>query len=226
MKSAGPAEASAAAATLRVEINHLACVNNASNPVGHRAERVVGDIWLRVRTSAWWELWIFTFYRQLGYTIDGHPDLPNGTNPDFLISREGVSTCVECKAIPEKPRSADEGRIIDCTNEVKHPDFLLELEIDRQGTQTPSCNAIRTRLEERLRALDADAVIGDYEAGQIFPSFQVSVQDWLLTYTAYPVDPKRRGGRGRLLALPPTPGAVLIDNVGVIRRALAAKGRK
>jgi hypothetical protein len=118
------------------------------------------------------------------------------------------------------------GRIIDCTNEVKHPDFLLELEIDRQGTQTPSCNAIRTRLEERLRALDADAVIGDYEAGQIFPSFQVSVQDWLLTYTAYPVDPKRRGGRGRLLALPPTPGAVLIDNVGVIRRALAAKGRK
>jgi hypothetical protein len=176
--------------------------------------------------GAWWELWIHTFYRRLGYSVDVHPDLPNGTNPDFLISREGLSTYVECKAIPEKSRSADEGRIIDCTNEVKHRDFLLELEIDQQGTQTPSCNAIRTQVEKQLRALNADDAISDREAGKDFPSFQVSVQDWLLTYTAYPVDPDRRGDRGRLLALPPSPGAVWIDNVGLIRRALADKGRK
>lgn len=176
--------------------------------------------------GAWWELWIYTFYQRLGYSVDVHPDLPNGTNPDFLISREGVSTYVECKAIPEKPRAADEGRIVDCTNEVKHPDFLLELEIEQPGTQTPSCNSIRMQLGERLRALNADTVISDREAGKDFPSFQVSVQDWLLTYTAYPVDPEHRGDRGRILALPPTSGAVWTDNVGLIRRALADKGSK
>lgn len=46
----------------------------------------------------------------------------------------------------------------------------------------------------------------------------------LLTYTAYPVEPAHRGNRGRILALPPTPGAMWINNVGLIRNALRDKG--
>jgi hypothetical protein len=58
--------------------------------------------------GAWWELWVYTFYRLLGYEVTPHPTMPNGTKPDFLVSRNGRSTYVECKAIPEKSRSANE----------------------------------------------------------------------------------------------------------------------
>jgi len=48
--------------------------------------------------GAWWELYIHTFYRRLGYAVDVHPMMPNGTKPDLLVTRGGVSTYVECKA--------------------------------------------------------------------------------------------------------------------------------
>jgi hypothetical protein len=176
--------------------------------------------------GAWWELWVFTFYRHLRYKIAVHPTMPNGKRPDFVITRDGKSTYVECKAMPEKRRSANEALILDCTNEVKNPDFLLELEVDQEGPQTPSCKEIKRQLRYQLELLDADEVIGDREAGKEFPYFNVGVQDWVLTYTAYPVERPHRGVRGRLLALPPTPGAMWIDNVGQIRNAVRAKGRK
>jgi hypothetical protein len=176
--------------------------------------------------GAWWELWVYTFYRRLGHEVTPHPTMPNGTKPDFLVTRDGRSTYVECKAIPEKPRSANEARILDCTDELKNPDFWLELDIDQAGTQTPSCNEIKARLREQLELLNPDEVISDREAGKDFPYIQISVQDWLLTYTAYPVESARRGDHARLLALPPTPGAAWIDNVGLIRKAVRAKGRK
>jgi hypothetical protein len=192
-----------------------------------------GDVRKRFRkpiadqhVGAWWELWVYTFYRQLEYGVTPHPTMPNGTKPDFLITRDGKSTYVECKAIPEKPRSANEAAILDCTNEVKNPDFFLELDIDQAGTQTPSCNEIKKRLRQQLERLNADDVISDREAGKDLPYFQVSVQDWLLTYTAYPVESARRGNHARVLALPPTPGATWIDNEGRIRKAVRAKGRK
>ena len=176
--------------------------------------------------GAWWELWVYTFHRLIGYEVTPHPTTPNGTKPDFLISCNGARTYVECKAILEKSRPANESRILDCTNEVSNPNFLLELEIDQAGAQTPSCNEIKKQLRQQLELLNADEVISDREAGKDFPYFQVCVQDWLLTYTAYPVESARRGDRGRLLALPPTPGAMWIDNVGVVRKAVRTKGRK
>lgn len=176
--------------------------------------------------AAWWELWVYTFYARLGYQVLPHPTMPNGKKPDFLVTLDGTSTYVECKAIPEKPRSANEAGILDCTNEVKNPDFWLELDIEEEGTQTPSCNEIKAQLEKRLELLNADEVISERDAGNDLPDFQVRVQDWVLTYTAYPVPVERRGDNGRLLAIPPTPGAAWIDNVGKIRKAVKAKGRK
>lgn len=53
--------------------------------------------------GAWWELWVYTFYRLLGYEVTPHPTMPNGTKPDLLVSREGRRTYVECKAAPRNP---------------------------------------------------------------------------------------------------------------------------
>ncbi|MFZ0905805.1 MAG: hypothetical protein WAN71_18440 [Mycobacterium sp.] len=97
--------------------------------------------------GAWWELYVHTFYRRLGYAADVHPTMPNGTKPDFLVTRGGISTYVECKAIPANPRSPHEAWILDCTDKARHTDFLLELDIEQEGTEQPKADAIRTPLE-------------------------------------------------------------------------------
>jgi hypothetical protein len=177
--------------------------------------------------GAWWELYVYTFYRRLRYAVDVHPTMPNGTKPDFVVTREGVSTYVECKAIPAKPRSAHEAWILDATNKVRHGDFLLELDIEREGKEQPRAASIRTNLEKWLNTLDADDVLSNVRAGKDdFPSFTLPVKDWRLTYTAYPVDREKRGERAGLLAVPPSSGAAFIDDVGPIRKALREKGRK
>lgn len=83
--------------------------------------------------GAWWELYVFTFYRKLGYEVTMHPELPNGRpdKPDFLIRSDESAAYVECKAVIERSRTALEAAILDVTNTASHPDFILELDIDR-----------------------------------------------------------------------------------------------
>lgn len=84
---------------------------------GHRSERQIrSPSPFSQHFGAWWELYIHTFYRRLGYAVDVHPTMPNGTTPDFVVTRDGVSTYVECKAIPEKPGSVHQAWILDCTS--------------------------------------------------------------------------------------------------------------
>ena len=43
---------------------------------------------------------------------------------------------------PRKPRvAAHEAWILDCTNKANQPDFLLELDIEREGTEQPKADA-------------------------------------------------------------------------------------
>jgi hypothetical protein len=103
---------------------------------------------------------------------------------------------------------------------------MLELEIDKAGTGQPSASAIRTQLEAWLKGLNADDVIDDLAAGKDAPQWPLQVKDWRLIYTAYPVDRDKRGDRGRILGVPPSPGASFIDDIGLIRKALSGKGGK
>jgi hypothetical protein len=175
--------------------------------------------------GAWWELYMYTFYRRLGYEITVHPKLPNGKKPDFLITRDGEGAYVECKVVIERTRSANEAAILNCTNKASHPDFILELDVDQEGTQQPSCAKIRSRIEKWLQRLNADDVIAARDAGRPLPTLPLSIGDWELLYTANPVPPERRGKYTRLLGLVSW-RVVMFDNVGLIKRAVGDKGRK
>jgi hypothetical protein len=141
--------------------------------------------------GAWWELYMYTFYRRLGYEITVHPTLPNikKTKPDFLITRDGEGAYVECKAVLERTRSATEAAILNCTNRASHPDFILELDIDQEGTHQPSCARIRSRIEKWLQRLNADDVIAARDAGKPLPILPLEIDRWQLLYTARPVPP-------------------------------------
>ena len=155
-----------------------------------------------------------------------HPTLPNyDTKPDFLVTHNGEGAYVECKAVLERTRSAKEAAILNNTNKASHPDLILELDIDQEGTQQPSVAQIRTPIEKWLRRLSADDVIATRDAGRPLPTLPLEIDGWQLLYTARPVPPQQRGKYSRLLGLVSW-RAVMYDNVGLIKRAVRDKGRK
>jgi hypothetical protein len=177
--------------------------------------------------GAWWELYVYAFFRKLGYEIIVHPELPNGRldRPDFLISRDGSAAYVECKAVIERLRTAVENAILDATNTASHPDFVLELDIESEGSQEPSAAKIRAAIENWLQGLNADDEIASRDAGKPEQTLRLPIGEWELLYTAHPVPPDQRGTYGRLLGLH-SQRVVMYDNPGLIKRALKGKGKK
>lgn len=177
--------------------------------------------------GAWWELYMYTFYRRLGYEITVHPTLPNGQEdkPDFLISRGGAAAYVECKAVIERPRTALEASILDITDSASHPDFILELDIEQEGSQQPSAARLRTSIEGWLQGLNADDAIAARDAGEPEQTLLLEIGDWRLLYTAHPVPREQRGQYERMLGLHSL-RVVFYDNPGLIKRAVRSKGRK
>ena len=151
--------------------------------------------------------------------------LRHQARPDFLVTRNSEGAYVECKAVLERTRSTNEAAILNCTNKASHPDFILELDIDQEGTRQPSVAHIRTPIEKWLRRLNADDVIADRDAGKPLPTLPLEIDDWQLLYTAHPVPPEQRGKYSRLLGLHSS-RVVMYDNVGLIKRAVRDKGRK
>jgi hypothetical protein len=177
--------------------------------------------------GAWWELYVHAFFRKLGYEITVHPELPNGRpdRPDFLIIRDGSAAYVECKAVIERSRTAVENAILDATNMASHPDFVLELDIESEGSQEPSAAKIRAAIQNWLNGLNADDEIAARDGGEPEQTLRLPVGDWELLYTAHPVPPDQRGTYGRLLGLH-SQRVVMYDNPGLIKRALKGKGKK
>jgi hypothetical protein len=177
--------------------------------------------------GAWWELYVYAFFRKLGYEIIVHPELPNGRldKPDFLISLDGSAAYVECKAVIERLRTAVEAAILDATNTASHPDFVLELDIESEGNQEPSAAKIRAAIENWLKGLNADDEIASRDAGKPEQTLRLPIGDWELLYTAHPVPPDQRGTYGRLLGLH-SQRVVMYDNPGLIKRAVRSKGKK
>lgn len=177
--------------------------------------------------GAWWELYVFTFFRKLGYEVIVHPELPNGRpdKPDFLISRHGAAAYVECKAVIERSRTGAEAAILDATNTAKHPDFILELDVECEGSQEPSAAKIRASIENWLQGLNADDEIAARAAGEPPKTLGLKIGGWELLYTAHPVTSEQRGNYGRLLGLH-SQRVVMYDNPGLIKRAVRSKGKK
>lgn len=180
--------------------------------------------------GAWWELYTAALYRQLGYSVQVHPDVPDtGHKPDFLVTRGPIAKYVECVIASGKDNEqnpAGQRYIFDCINRVANPDFMVELDFKRIGTTHPKVAEITTRLEAWLTSLDADRALADFDAGQDPPAYEFDARDWTLAVVALAVPPESRGLPGRILGAYPSNGAHVIDDVSRIRKALNGKGAK
>ena len=182
----------------------------------------------RQHLPAWWELYTFSLFDRLGYTVEVHPELPGSTkNPDFLVANGQVSMYVEAAVVFNGDPNSDAWNwVCDCVNDAKNPDFMVDLEIPTEGKQRPTASKIIGPLEKWLATLDADQVIADRDAGRALPRIELRADDWVLDYTAAPVLPDRRGIGGRLIAIYPTRPANFARDIEHLRKTLKDKGSK
>ncbi len=175
--------------------------------------------------GAWWELYVYSLYQALGYSIEVHPDVP-GTDskrsPDFLVSNDRASFYVECTAVSPRshsgePSGSGQSWIYDAINEVDNPNFYVGLRILQAGTQQPRSSSVRRQLTQWLARLEPDA-------SDEIPPFLMEVKDWKLDVTAYRIPRENRTGTGRLLGILPPSGAFFVNDVEVIHDALRDKG--
>lgn len=182
----------------------------------------------RQHLPAWWELYTFTLFDRLGYTIEVHPELPGSTkNPDFLVSKGSTNMYVEAALVfNDDPNSDAWNWVCDCVNDAKNPDFMVDLAIPTVGKQRPAKRKIIDPLQDWLATHDADQVQADKDAGRPLPHTQLPAGDWVLDYTAVPVLPDRRGIPRRLIAIYPTRPADFTRDVKQLRKTLKDKGSK
>lgn len=163
--------------------------------------------------GAWWELYVYTLFRRLGYEVSIHPVLANTSRqPDFLVTREDSSMYVECVVYVSNTGavhgegSGERSWIFEATNRASDPNFLLDIEIHRAAAQRPKASEIIRPLENWLSSLDPDEVLEQIAAGAGAPEFVLEVRGWTIEYSAWPVAPERRGEGGRLIGIYPTIG--------------------
>lgn len=183
----------------------------------------------RQHFAAWWELYIFTLYRKLGYSVTVHPTVSGTTTqPDFLVARDDEELYVEAAVVfsgiaDESRHGNREAWIYDLINKVANPNFHVGLDFDHIGIRRPKDAELIGPLEQWLTGLDPDEVIVGIEAGHEVPKCYLSVRDWKLVFRAFPVKREYRGKSGRLLGMYPVTAGI-VNNKEMIRKALNRKG--
>ncbi|WP_428339088.1 hemin-binding protein [Mycobacterium sp.] len=183
---------------------------------------------LRQHVAAWFELYVFSLFRLLGYQVEVHPAL-RGTSkrPDFLVTRDSHSAYIECTALVDSSEWTDSdcgAWLLDCLNGAHNPDFMVDLSVEQIGTQRPRAREIAGPVEQWLAKLNWGDVSSQIAAGMDAPTNPFEFRDWKIRLEAWPVVADRRGKPGRLV------GSHLIGNENPrhdeddVRRLLAKKG--
>jgi hypothetical protein len=177
-------------------------------------------------------LYTYTLFRRLGYQVSIHPELTNTSRqPDFLVIRDDVSMYVECVVFlsglgPVRGQGGGERSwIFEATNQASDPNFLVDIEIRRCGTQRPKATEIIRPLESWLSSLDPDKVTEQITAGLGAPEFVLTVRGWTIEYGALPVKPESRGEKGRLIGSYPITGGFTGNEMLRYRDIVKRKGQ-
>ncbi|GAS95644.1 uncharacterized protein RMCC_2610 [Mycolicibacterium canariasense] len=180
--------------------------------------------------GAWWELYVYTLHRRLGYEVTIHPTLP-GTprQPDFLVSRGDTAAYVECAVYLSRAGSAPNGAgerswIFEATNQASDPNFFVDIKIRRAGTDRPKASEIIGPVQQWLSSLDPDDVADQISRGGGRPDLILKVRGWEIEYGAWPVRPEHRGTGGRLIGVYPTVTAFISNDMLRIRDLMKHKG--
>lgn len=179
--------------------------------------------------AAWWELYLHRLFTCLGYEVEVHPELSGSSGrPDFRLRWDEGSCLIEAAAtfsgIVDEDRNAErDGWIMVALEQVENPNFSVRLEVERSGLERPSVREIAVPVERWLSGEDPDAAIAAGFDG--YPWFSMTARDWILTLTALPVRPEKRGLHKTVSVMPPAAGGV-VNNVEKLKGTLDRKRRR
>ncbi|MFF3242475.1 hypothetical protein ACFYWY_01800 [Streptomyces sp. NPDC002870] len=118
--------------------------------------------------SALWELYLHEMLLGSGCTVEIEPGIgTRGTNPDFLVTREGKQFVVEAKWTVQRLDETVPNRqlppiLIDAIDAVPSPNFFVSYRIHQTGSATPSQRRLKAGLKRWLASLDPDQVIAEH----------------------------------------------------------------
>ncbi|MFL9996244.1 hypothetical protein PQR34_34625 [Paraburkholderia sediminicola] len=178
-------------------------------PNEHRAEIIQrlreSDIQF---ASAAFELFLYACFLRMGWTVDVHPEVPdgNGRRPDFRV-HTGTAEAFYVEAtlarqfsdaeLAAERRKAEVLRAID---DMPCPDFVLDLDVEG----SPRTNVPRKNLRHRIRrwidSLDASAVEAQIREGHAREELRYEHDGWTILIRAIPRRPGRASG-GRTIGI-------------------------
>jgi hypothetical protein len=202
----------------------------------------IGEINTRFRSgneahfkSATFELLLYGALTRLGFELEPHPKLDNGSNarPDFLVSTpEGAKFYLEAVLASEIKEAnqggeAIKGVVMDALASVSHPNFLVDVLDEGHPTTQPSGKKLASKVLKWLDSLDPDKVQEEIDIiglDEISP-FNWKHEGWSLTFRPIPLKVSRRG-KARTLIGAARGGAGYCDAWTPIRDAVKFKGSK
>lgn len=206
-------------------------------PVGE-----IDELCARVRSgndtnfkSATFELIVHATLLKLGYSLQAHPRLPNGSpaRPDFHVAAPGGGEFYLEAVLASENTSADpaaEARIgttLDALTQASNSNFMVAVESEGTPTSQPSGTRLRSATLTWLDSLDPDAIqaLIDAQGFDAAPSLIWSHEDWQVTLRPIPLRSEKRGKSTTLLGVLDG-GAGFVDAWTPIRNAVKFKGSK
>ncbi len=185
--------------------------------------------------SAMFELLLYAALTRLGFELEPHPQLENGSTarPDFLVTTpEGELFYLEAVLASEirewnQGGGAIKGAVMDALASTNHPNFMIDIFDEGRPTTQPSGKKLANEILEWLDTLDPDQVqeIIKTDSFDAVPNYTWKHEGWLLTFRPIPLNADRRGKVTTLVGM--GMGSVgAIDAWSPIRDAVKSKGRK
>ena len=186
--------------------------------------------------GAFWELYLYTLLRRMGYGVQTHPALPNGvtTHPDFLATNppDRAFYVEATQATPPRTDVAAERRIselYDSLNRMHSPNFFLEVQWRGNADTNIPGRQLRGDLEHWLATLNLAEIENWYrnQAYENIPRLDRTFEGLQLTFSPLPKPLASRGRNGvRPIAVQMPMGFKVISVHENIRSAVEGKAQK
>lgn len=223
----------------RPEANHVrAFIESwvARYPVAHRSELEgrLRDEDDRHFTAACFELILFACMSSIGYELEIHPDLPNGSarKPDFLVRtpKEGSFYLEASLASELGPDEIGANKrkavVLQAIDGLDSPDFLIGVRADGNPMSPPSSKKLKAVIGAWIKGLDYETVCRKVEyEGQDPPKMEWEHDGWWIQFDAIPKRIDRRGTSQRVIGVH-SAGARWVNSWAPIRDAVRGKGTR
>jgi hypothetical protein len=165
--------------------------------------------------SVFYELFLFNFFKELGYEIIIHPQIDNtDKKPDFLVSKDGIEIYIEAKICKDKSNFEESNeklieRFYETIDKIESPHFMFNIETLQLKTKNqPSTKELVRNIKNKIAELDHKRELiktkGDFSSS--LPKFEnlfFENEDILINIEFLPVNEDAIGKPRRSIGMRP-----------------------